>query len=183
MWFKSTRDSKSLQNFDSNQLTTQETFQNLDSNQLMTQWCYSFPVSFDIFWAFNFTVDLVWPFWGFQLKSSIHMNFLRLSTQVPSRQTDLNQLMTQAVSRSLEAIKLMTQRLSRNWLRINSRLKWIPRSWHFRSTHDSKRFPIFLFKSIHDSSKRHLILIRLMIRLWVIPMSGWRFAMDGYSCR
>ena len=38
-------------------------------------------------------------------------------------------------------------------------------------THDSKCFPIFQFKSTLDLSEKHSILSRLMIRLWVIPMS------------
>ena len=158
---------------------TQETFQNLDSNQLMTQWCYSFPVSFDLFWAFNFTVDLVRRFLGFstQVFTSYEL-FWGLSTQVPYRQTNLNMLTTQAVSRRPEAIQLMTQRRSRNWLRINSRLKWIRRYW-FRWTHDSKPFPTFLFKSTHASSEKHLILSRIMIRLlshthvWLEVCHGW----------
>ena len=39
------------------QLMTHNDFTRIDSNQLMTQWCYSFPVPYDIFGAFNFTVD------------------------------------------------------------------------------------------------------------------------------
>ena len=49
----------------------------------------------------------------------------------------------------------------------------LPR-YRFILTHDSKCFPIFRFKSAHDSIEKHLILRRLIIRLWVIPMSGWR---------
>ena len=61
---------------------------------------------------------------------------------------------------------------SRNWLRINSWLKWIPQaliqigSW-------LKVLPHF-FISRYDSSD--LILSRLMLRLWIIPMSdSWSF--------
>ena len=83
--FKSTHDLKSFQKFDSNQLTTQKVFQNIDSNQLMTQWCISLPVSYDLFWAFNFTVDFAWSFLGFPLKCWLRMTSTRmgLSTQVP----------------------------------------------------------------------------------------------------
>ena len=53
-WFKSTEYSKCISEIFSNQLMTQKkNFQNLELNQLMTQWCYSFPVSYDLFWAFN----------------------------------------------------------------------------------------------------------------------------------
>ena len=111
-------------------------FQNLDSNQLMTQWCYSFPVSFDLFGAFNFIVDSVWPFLG-------------LLTQVPFWQIDLNQLMTQAVSRRHESIQLMTQVDSQVLIQIDSWLKMLPdfsiqinsllkrKTFDSESTHDS----------------------------------------------
>ena len=57
---------------------------------------------------------------------------------------------------------------------ISSWLKCIPQvlmqidSW-------PRVLPHFLFKSTHDSSENHLILSLLMIRLWVIPMSGCEF--------
>ena len=57
-----------------------------------------------------------------------------------------------------------------------------PRYW-FRLTHDSKCFPIFRFKSTHDSSEKHSILSRLMIRLWVIPMSGVRNIIATTKCK
>ena len=60
------------------------------------------------------------------------------------------------------------KQLSRNWLRINSRLKWTPRYW-FRSPHDSKCFPIFYWNQLMTQAKKHLVLIRLMIRLLSHP--------------
>ena len=64
-WFKSTRLKMDLWNviqIDSwlkklpefwFKSTLTKCFQNLDSNQLLTRWCYSFPVSHDLFWAFS----------------------------------------------------------------------------------------------------------------------------------
>ena len=118
--FKLTYYSKSFQNFDSNQLMTQKTFQNLDSNQLMTEWCYSFWVLYDLRGAFNFTVDLVWPFVGFPLNCWFHMTFSGLSTQVPFWWIGMNQLMAQGVSQRLESIHLSiwvaVQELTQNQL-------------------------------------------------------------------
>ena len=108
--------------------------------------------------AFHSSVDFVWPFLTFRLKC------------LPA-QTDLNQPTVEQYLGDLNRCNSWLKRLSRNWLRIISWLQWIPRHW-FRSTHDSKFFPIFRFKSTHDWSQKHLILRRLMIRLWIIPMSA-----------
>ena len=112
------------------------------------------------------TDDLFWDF-----HSRLRMTLFGLSTGVPSRRIDLNHLMTQAVSRSHELIHDLSG-FSRNWLRISSWLKWNLRYW-FRSIHHTKCLPIFRIKSTHDSTeKKHLILSRLMIRLWDILMCG-----------
>ena len=145
IWFKLPHDSKrsqhsdsdrlmtqnTIQNFDSNRVMTQKTIWNIDSNQFTTQWYHSFAVYFwlrmtilgalnsmvDLFRTFHSSVDFAWPFWG-------------LSTQVPSRDFDLNQLMTQPISRRLESIQLMSQaafqQLTQNQL-MTWRLKWIHR--------------------------------------------------------
>ena len=65
---------KKLTEFYSNQLTTQKTFQNLDSNQLVTQWCNSFPVSFDLFGAFNLNVNWL-TFFKLSTKCDFRMTF------------------------------------------------------------------------------------------------------------
>ena len=166
---------KNSQNFHSNQLMTQKTFQNLDSNQLVTLWCYSFPVSYDLFWlstlllawydllwAFHSCVDFVWHFLGFRHK------------RLP-RQTNLSYLRTQAVSRRLESIQFMTQvafhELTQNQLmtQVHSQILIQIDLW-------LKIFPDFSIKSTHDSNENHLILSRLMIRLSVMLMSGQRRA-------
>ena len=143
IWFKSTHNSKNFQNFHSNQLTSQKSVQNLDSNQLMTQWCYSFPVSVDLFWAFNFTVglvpitflgfpssvDFVWPFLGFRLKYIHSDKLIWISSWLKQYLGDLNrfsswfkrlfqeltqnQLKTQVDSEALIQIRLMTKNASR----------------------------------------------------------------------
>ena len=63
------------------------------------------------------------------------------------------------------------KRLSRNGLRINSWLKWIPGYW-FRSTHNSKFFPIFRSKStqLMNQSKKNWF--------WV---DSW-FDSESYPC-
>ena len=67
--------------------------------------------------------------------------------------------MTQAVFQELTWNQLMTQvdspGIDSDWLKTQC-------------------FPVFRLKSTHDSSKKHLTLSRLMVRLWVIPMSGWQ---------
>ena len=171
--------------FDSNQLMTQKTFQDFDSNQLMTQktgiliWIKSWhsdsnqllislaffgpSLNFvDLFMGFHsisftffgLSLNFVYLFLGIQLSALI-----RISSWIKQYHEDLSRFNS------------WLKRISRNWLRVNSWLKWIPRYW-FILTNDSKCFSIFRFKSTHDSSKKHLILSRLMIRLWVIPMSG-----------
>ena len=72
------------------------------------------PSFVDLFWAFNFIVDLVYLFLGFPLNADFAWPFLGLSAQViwfesNPRLTDLNQLTSQAVSRRLESIQLVTE--------------------------------------------------------------------------
>ena len=108
---------------------------------------------------------LGWPFLGFPLKYWLRMSlFLALdSSAFPNKLIWIS--LTQAVSGRLESIPLVTHAAG-----IDS-----------ESTHDSSVFPdidsdrlmtqnasrFFLFKPTHGSSKKHLILNRLMIRLWV----------------
>ena len=67
---------------------------------------------FDFVWSFgaiSTSVDLAWLFLGLWLKCWLVMTFFGISTQVPSRKNDSDQLMTQPVSRRLELIQLRTQ--------------------------------------------------------------------------
>ena len=76
----------------------------------MTQLCYSFPVSFDLFWGHS-TLLLTWLiFFGLliQVLTSYDL-FLGFQLKPLPRQTDLNQLMTQAVSRRLQSIQHIIQ--------------------------------------------------------------------------
>ena len=122
-----------------------------------------------LFWACPIWLHLVWSFWGFRLKC------------LPEILIWINSWLKQNVE-DLNWFNSWLKRLSGNWLRINSRLKRIPRYW-FKYAHDLpgnwlwfnlrlKRIPRYRFKSTHDSSEKHFILGRLMIQLWVIPMSG-----------
>ena len=166
IWFISTHNSESFQNFDWNQLTTEKAFQNFDSNQLMSQWCYSFPVSVDLFWAFNFIVDFVWPFWGFWLKY-LPDKLIWISSWLKQYLGDLNrfnswlkrlfqelthnQLMTQIDSQVLLQIDSWLKMLSGFSIQVNSLLK--RKTFDSGSTHDStlsqthvwrERFDIFV---------------------------------------
>ena len=135
-WFKSTRDSKWISEIWS-QLTTQKGsriliqinsrlifFQNLDSNQLMAQWCYSFPVPCDLFWSFNWTIDLVDLLWTFHSSLDFVWPFLGLRLK----------------------------RLPRaNWFESSHYSTSISETW-IDSTHDSSGFPWIDSESTHDSS-------------------------------
>ena len=80
--------------------------------------------------------------------------------------------MTQAVCRRLESIQLMTQaafqEVTHNQLITQVDSPGIDSDW--LTTQNAS--PFFRFKSTHGSSEKLLILNRLMIRLWVIPMCG-----------
>ena len=107
-----------------------------------------------LFWAFT---KFHWPFWGIQLSALI-----RINSWLKQYHEDLSQFNS------------WLNRLSRNWLRIISWLKCIPQaliqidSW-------LKVLPFFFDSDqlmTHDrTGEKHLILSRLMIRLWVISMS------------
>ena len=105
--------------------------------------------------AFRSSVAFVWPFGTFDSSA-----FARISLWLKQYLEDLKRFNS------------WLKRLSRNWLRINSWLKWIRQeliqinSWSFR------------FKSTHDSNEKHLILTRLMNRLWVIPVSDYYAAQN-----
>ena len=132
---------------------TQKTICNIDSNQVITQWFES-TVDFVDFFGLTFT-QFRWPFLDIRFKC-LHSN--QLMTQAVSRRLESIQPMTQAAFQELTQNQLMTQ--------VNS-----PGTYWFKLTRDLKCFPIFRFKSTHDSSEKHLILSRLMVRLWVIPLS------------
>ena len=116
-----------------------------------------------IFWL---SLNFVYLFLNIQLSALIRIKYNKVALMA------LYYLMAQAVSWRLESIQLMTQstfqELTKNQLMTQVDSTGIDSIL----THDSKSFPIFWFKSTHDSSENPLILSRLMIRLWVIPMSG-----------
>ena len=91
--------------------------------------------------------------------------------------------MTQAVSRGPESIQLMTQaafqELIKNQLMTQLDSPGIDSHLHMTQS----ALCIFRFKSTHDSNEKHLILSRLMIRLWVIPMSGWYISISDRPVR
>ena len=95
----------------------------------------------------------------------LRLTFFGFRLECLPRQTDLNQLMTQAVPISetcgLPGIDLESTHDSSGFPGIVS-------DWPI----DSKCSAILRFKSTHDSSEKYLILSRLMIRLWVMFMSG-----------
>ena len=116
------------------------------------------PSFVDLFWAFNFIVDLVYIFLGFPLNADFAWPFLGLSAQViwfesTPRLTDLNQLTSQAVSRRLESIQLVTeaafQELTQNQLmtQVDSQVLIQIDSW-------LKMFPDFLFKLTHATKEK-----------------------------
>ena len=114
-----------------------------------------------IFWAYSKFRDL---FWGFH---SISLIFFGHSSSALIR---INLWLKQYLE-DLNRFNSWIKQFSRNWLRINSWLKWIAQELiqiHSRL----KVLPIFRFKSTRDSSKKHLTLSRLMIRLWVISVSA-----------
>ena len=132
----------------------------------MTQWLKS-------------TVDFIHLFRGFH---QISLTFFGLSTQVlhlcglswafnSSALTQISSWLKQYLE-DLNRFNSWLKQLSRNCFRINSWLKvdfpGIDSDWLM--TQDAS--PFFQFKSIHDSSEKHLILSWLMIWLWVIPMSA-----------
>ena len=139
---------------DSNQLTNQSRFLKFDSNRLMTQKASRFFIQINSrlnklfrilirinswlndvihslfvwpLWAFNLTADLVWTYWGFPLKFWLRMTFLAIRLKwLPDK--------------LIWIISWLKQYLG-DLNRFNSWLKWIQRHW-FKSTHDSKCFPI-----------------------------------------
>ena len=145
-WFKSTHDSKWISEilFKSTHKSKKKTFRILNwinswhndaihsqfhmtffghSTQLLTWW----PIL-----AFHSSVNFVWPFKGFRLKC-IPDKLIRISSWLKQYLGNLNRFNS------------LLKRLSRNWLWINSWVEWIPKYW-FRSTRDSKCFPILWFK-------------------------------------
>ena len=115
-------------------------------------------------------VDLVWPFLCFPLQCSLRMTFLCF--QLKYFLDKLIWLMTEAVPRRLKSIQLMSESafpgIDSESARDSSGFPGIDSDRLI--TQNASRF--FDFKSTHDSSKKQLILSRLMIRLWVIPMFG-----------
>ena len=94
-----------------------------------------------------------------------------------------------SISRRLESIQPCLERLSRNRLRINSKTEMNSQVF-IQIDPFLPNLPILRFKSTHDSSeKKHLTSSRLMIRLWVIPMSASHinreiiFSIAGYLHR
>ena len=166
-WFKSTHDSRTIWNIDFNQVMTQwfeSTVDLIDLYVAFTQFRWHFfGLSLNFADLFGTFTKFRWPFlWAFDSSALIRINsWLKLFLE------DVNRF------------NPWLKRLSRNWLRINLWLKLIPHAL-FRSTHDSKCFPIFRFKLTHNSSEKHSILNRLMIRLWVISMSATYRFMQKY---
>ena len=125
-----------------------------------------------------------WPFWAFNFVDFfvISLNFVDLFWDFTKfcwffwasvKGLDSNQIMTQAaVSRRLESTQLMTQmafqELTLNKLMIQMDSPGIDSDWLMTRS----AFPFFWFKSTYDSSEKHLIRSRLMIRLWVMPTSA-----------
>ena len=141
----------------------------------MPLWLSLCPIGFDFVWPFLGLLHRIWlgvTFLGFRLKSAPEK--LNESTHDSS-----------SISESWINSTHDSSGFPRNWLRINSRLKRIPEYW-FRSTHDSRDFQgnwlrinsqlkqilRHWFKSTHVSSEKHLIVSRVMIQLWVVPMSA-----------
>ena len=146
--------------------------QNLYLNQLNDGSMMLFIPSFVWpFWAFDFTDNLARPFLGFPFKCWLHMTIFGLCA------------------------------FPKNWFESDYGSSSILETW-IDSAHNSSGFPWIDSELTHDSSgfsgidsdwlttknasrffdsnqlmtqvKKHLILNRLMIRLWVIPMSvGW----------
>ena len=88
-WFKSTHDSK--------------TIWNVDSNRVMTQW-FEWTVDFaDLFWVFT---KFRWPFLGIRLRC---LNSNQLMTRAVSRRPESIELMTQAAFQEVTQNHLMTQ--------------------------------------------------------------------------
>ena len=172
--------------FDSNQLVNQKTSQDFDSNHdsemtnhdkswlqkssILIHW---FESSHDSMIRIN--CWFCWPFSGFH---SISLTFFGLSLSFADLFWALNWVPWFESGHGSSSI-------TKTWVdstRDSSDFPWIDsESTHdssgfprfcFRLTHDSKCFPISRFNSTHDSSKKHLILSRLMLRLWVIPMSA-----------
>ena len=150
---------------------------NIDLNQIIAQWfestvdfvdLFGFSLNFvDLFWVFT---EFRWPFLGFHsISLACFGAYTKFRWPIFGHSTKClhsNQLMTQAESRRLESIQLMSQatsqELTQNQLMTQVDCQtdsWLKVLHHFR------------FKSTHDSTKKHLIISRIMIRLWVIPMS------------
>ena len=140
---------KASKYFDSNQLTNQKSFQNFDSNQLIKQKTLKYWVMTQWIDSTVDFVDLFWAStkfsWPFWAFISRRLESIQHMTQAAFQELTQNQLMTQVDSSGIDSDWLMTQSAS----------------------------PFFRFKSTHDSSEKHLTLSRLMIRLWVMPMSAW----------
>ena len=151
--FKSTHDWEQLSEFWlKSTYDTKKKSQDLDSIQLMIQWCFpfiSFLVSFDFLEASNITVDFVWPFWGGgATRWSVDFLWPFLGFRLGCFPDKLIWISS--------------------WLKLDLGYPWKS----YWSTYDSKCFPIFQFQSTRNSSKKYLILSRLMIQLRIIPMSG-----------
>ena len=178
----------------SNQLMAQKAFQNFDSNRLPTQKRSGILIRINS-WL-NYTVDSIAHL---PLDFTSYDLFV-LSTQLSLLGVTFFGLPTQVSSRQLIGINSWLKQYFGELNRFNSWLKWLSREltqnqlwtqadphYWFRSTHDSsgfpenwlrinswlKQIPRYWLKSIHDSSKKQqqLILSRLRIRLWVVPMS------------
>ena len=138
---------------------------------MITQWFETTVDFLDLFWAFT---KFRWPFWDItQFRwpfLGISLNFIHLFG-ASVKCLDSNQLMTQVVSRRLESIQFMAQ-ASFHELTQNQLMTPVasPGRYWFWLTRDLKCFPIFRFESTHDSSEKHLILSRLMILFWFIPV-------------
>ena len=177
-------DSESFQNiyFDSNQLITQKLsrilvqidswLKNLSEILIRIKWWLNDSNQLDFVDLFGASTKFGWPFMGFhQIWPFLaSLNFVDLFLGIPLKCLDSNHLMAQAYRR-LESINSWLSSLPGIDSESTHDSSGFPRYW-FRLTHDSECFLIFLFKSTHDSSEKHLILSRLLIRLWVIPMSA-----------
>ena len=125
-----------------------------------------------LFWTFNCTVDLVWPFLGFRLKSWLCMTFLGFRLKCFPRKTDLNQLKTQAVSRRPESIQLLMTQAAFQELTQNQLMTQVDSQVFIHIDSRLKMLPDFSIQINSWQAKKHLIVSRLLIRLWVMPMSA-----------
>ena len=127
----------------------------------------------DIFWAFT---KFCWPFLVFHYISltffELSLNFVDLFSAFDSSVLIRISSWLKQYLEDLSRFNSWLTRLSRNWLRINSWLKWIPQILIQIVSWLKKCVPIFRLKPTHGSSENYLILSRLMIRLWVIPISA-----------